>query len=420
MDTPDSDREDDYSIASGLNKSLLCNEDTFVDAYAISSESYLDNEIGNEAEASCLLTCCNVSASNCNLNHVDVEGLRDKVAAPCLSRCCENSIIISNKINHVSVNASVNEVTNKSQLAQASLMDNHIEYDVNTLSVADVEPGVAVGEVQMREEERRPVKLSSVEVGLSGGVASFAQRYVDCACVVQTTIAAAPPEAALVAERCPIRVESLVDSRGVIILEGASLEIDIVDVDSVEIDTVDIDSIEIDNVEIDNVEIDNVNIDSVEIDIVDIDNVKIDNVEIDVVDIDSVKIDNVQIDIVDIDSVEIDTVEVDSVEIVAVEGMLPDVASVEIENVETPPKEIACVERWPDAVGPVEVVPVKGMPPDDASVEIENEEILTMEMATVESCMRRLRLWTDCPVQYVLWRLYLSKECLLMLRLWRL
>ena len=61
MDTPDSDREGDYSIASGLNMSLLCNEDTFVDAYVISSESDIDNEIGNEAEASCLLTCCNIS-----------------------------------------------------------------------------------------------------------------------------------------------------------------------------------------------------------------------------------------------------------------------------------------------------------------------------------------------------------------------
>ena len=131
MDTPDSDREDDYSIASGLNTFLLCNEDTFVDAYAISSESDIDNEIGNEAEASCLLACCDVNANYSNLNHVDVEGLHDKVAAPCLSRCCENSIIISNKINHVSVNASVNEVTNKSQLAQASFMDNHIVCDVN-------------------------------------------------------------------------------------------------------------------------------------------------------------------------------------------------------------------------------------------------------------------------------------------------
>ena len=157
--TQDSDREDDYSIASGLNTSLLCNEDTFVDAYVVSSESDINNEIGNEAEASCLLTCCSISANNCNLNHVDVEGLRDKVAAPCLNRCCENSIIISNKINHVSVDASVNEVTNKSQLAQASFMDNHIVYDVNTLSVAEVEPGVAVDEVPRIVEECRQSRL---------------------------------------------------------------------------------------------------------------------------------------------------------------------------------------------------------------------------------------------------------------------
>ena len=64
MDTPDSDREDDYSIANGLNTSLLCNEDTFVDAYVFSSESDIESEIGNEAEASCLLTCCDVSANN--------------------------------------------------------------------------------------------------------------------------------------------------------------------------------------------------------------------------------------------------------------------------------------------------------------------------------------------------------------------
>ena len=127
--------------------------------------------------------------------------------------------MISNKINHVFVNASVNKVTNKLKLAQTSFIDKQIVCDVNTLPVAEVEPGVAVSEVRMRVEDRRPVQLSSVEVGLSGGVASFAKRYVDGASVAQTPIAAAPPEAALVAERCPIHVELLVDPRGVIILK---------------------------------------------------------------------------------------------------------------------------------------------------------------------------------------------------------
>ena len=327
MDTPESDREDDYSIANGLNISLLCNEDTFVDAYVISSESDIDNEIGNEAEASCLLTCCDVNANNCNVNHVVIGGLGSKAAAPCLSMCCEKSIVISNKINHVFVDAPVNEVTNKPKLAQASFIDKQIVNDVNTLPIAEVEPGVAVGEVQMRAEERRPVQLSSVEVALSGGIASFAKRYVDCACVAQTPIAAAPPEAALVAERCDIRVESLVDPRGVIILKDASWKID-----NVKIDTVDIDSVEIDNVKADNLE-------------------------------------------------------VDHVEIVAVEGMLPDVAFMEIENVKIPTVEIttvdtASVKRLHSAVGAVEVVPVKGMPPDVVSVEIVTVEIENVEFPT--------------------------------------
>ena len=217
--------------------------------------------------------------------------------------------MISNKINHVFVDAPVNEVTNKPKLAQASFIDKQIVYDVNTLPVAEVEPGVAVGEGQMRVEELRPVQLSSVEVAMSGGIASFAKRYVDFACVAQTPIAVAPPEAALVAEWCPIRVESLVDPRGVIILEDASLEIDNVKIDNVKIDTVDIDSVEIDNVKVDNLE-------------------------------------------------------VDHVEIVAAEGMLPDVAFVEIENVKIPTVgittvETASVKRLHSAVGAVEVVAVK-------------------------------------------------------------
>ena len=163
-DTTNNDRENNYSIASGWNTSLLCNEDIFDNAYVINSEADVDNEIGNEVEASCFLTCCNISANNCNLNHVVVKGLRDKAAAPCLSRCCENSIMISNKIKDVFVNAPVNEVTNKPKLAQASFIGKQVVCDVNTLPVAEVEPGVAVGEVQMRVEERRPVQLSSVEV----------------------------------------------------------------------------------------------------------------------------------------------------------------------------------------------------------------------------------------------------------------
>ena len=120
-------------------------------------------------------------------------GRDETAAAPCLSMCCENSIVISNKINHVFVDASVNKVTNKLKLAQASFIDKQIVGDVNTLPVAEVEPGVAVGEGQMRVEERRPVQLSSVEVGLSGDIASFCQEVCRlCLCCSNTDCSGTP------------------------------------------------------------------------------------------------------------------------------------------------------------------------------------------------------------------------------------
>ena len=69
---------------------------------------------GNEVDAPCILTSCNLSNIHCNLSHVNFvssEGLGNKEAAPSLSVCCRSITSLSNGINHVFMNAPMNEVT---------------------------------------------------------------------------------------------------------------------------------------------------------------------------------------------------------------------------------------------------------------------------------------------------------------------
>ena len=77
---------------------------------------YIWGDRYNEADASGLLTCCNINTINCDLNHVGTEGLGNNIQLPRLSVWCRNITSLSNSINHEFVNASVNEVTNKSKL----------------------------------------------------------------------------------------------------------------------------------------------------------------------------------------------------------------------------------------------------------------------------------------------------------------
>ena len=70
-----------------LNSSLGSDEDVFSYSNLISSESNVDEGLGNEVDAPCLLTCCNLININFNLSHVNSvssEGLGNKAAAPCL------------------------------------------------------------------------------------------------------------------------------------------------------------------------------------------------------------------------------------------------------------------------------------------------------------------------------------------------
>ena len=97
----------------------------------------------------------------------------------------------------------VNEVRIRPKLAQTSFIDNQIVHNVNTLPVAEVDPSVADDEVQMFVEERRLVSVSSVQVGWSGRVASFAKRYMSIVPVLLKHRL----------QRCPQRLHSL--QRGV-------------------------------------------------------------------------------------------------------------------------------------------------------------------------------------------------------------